>query len=119
VTIDAIQGLISGSIGGGAVLAILFLLFLSGRIFSKVTIDRERKLAKATLDRETARAERAEARADKQEERASRLEIALVESNRAVTVASDRADASVRATELLANALSPGTATRRGGGRAG
>lgn len=92
MTIDSITSLVTGSIGAIGVLGIFLTLILTGKLHTAG----EMKRADQTIERQ--------ARAlDKGEE-------ALAETRRALTEASGRADAAVRATEVVARAFQSGQA---------
>jgi hypothetical protein len=90
MSLDAITSLITGSIGGAAVLGIWLLLLLTGKMHTDAEFQRE-------------------------VQRGDRYEEALAESRKAVTAADERADASVRAAELIAEALTPANPRRSTG----
>lgn len=86
---DQIIGLVTGVGGALGFAAVFLILFVTGNIHSDAEFKRE------------------VARADLERERADRLESAVAERSRALAEANARAEAAVRATEMMANALEP------------
>jgi hypothetical protein len=101
VSADAAINLITGASTGLGVLGLLFVLFMLGQIHS----DREFQREVSHAVQAEARAVTAEARAEKETEARRHLEDALADRTREANVANARADAAVRASEIIADAL--------------